>query len=102
MAPGHPLSICLAYTDLPGRALQNNLNLTVQKPGSPRKIVGNSALPQKVTPFDCDNNVERVRIEDPEAGEYLIQVSAANLLNSDGQAFALVVSGKLTSDLRRI
>ena len=97
VAAGHPLSICMAYTDAPGRALQNNLNLLVEPPGGP-KIVGNQNLPLSLQPIDQENNVEVVRIAAPVAGTYLIQLSASNLL-TPGQDFALVVTGALTTGL---
>ena len=94
---GLPLRICLAYTDVPGRALQNNLNLLVQTPSN-AKLTGNFQLRMGLLPMDTDNNVEVVRIEAPPKGDYLIQVTAANLLKPP-QAFALVVTGDLTSSL---
>ena len=90
---GTPLRICLTYTDAPGRALQNNLNLFVQLPDN-TKLVGNFQLRQSLNIPDVDNNVEVVRIPDPKAGSYLIQISATNLLHSP-QDFALVVTGDL-------
>jgi subtilisin family serine protease len=97
VSDGAPLYLCLAYTDLPARGLQNDLNLIVQTP-SGEKHVGNEHLPERLTPLDRGNNVEVVRMENPAAGSYLIQVSAFNLLGQ-GQDFALVVTGDLTSDL---
>ena len=94
---GLPLRICLAYTDVPGRALQNNLNLLVQTPSN-AKLTGNFQLRMGLLPLDTDNNVEVVRIEAPAKGDYLIQVTAANLLKPP-QEFALVVSGDLASKL---
>jgi hypothetical protein len=94
---GARLSFCLAYTDLPARGLQNDLNLIVQTPMG-EKHVGNEHLPERLTPLDRGNNVEVVRIANPPPGSYLIQVSAFNLL-AQGQDFALVATGELTSDL---
>ncbi len=89
--PGLPLRICLAYTDYPGRSLQNNLNLLVQAPDN-TKFTGNAQLRLGLQPLDSDNNVEVVRIAAPLQGNYLIQVSAQNILKSP-QEFALVVTG---------
>lgn len=94
---GLPLRVCLAYTDVPGRALQNNLNLLLQTPSN-AKLTGNFQLRMGLLPLDTDNNVEVVRIEVPQKGDYLIQVTATNLLKPP-QAFALVVTGDLTSKL---
>jgi serine protease AprX len=95
---GMRLSICLVWTDPPGRGLQNNLNLIVEPPGGASKITGNSSLPMALGPFDQENNVELVRIENPVPGSYRLQVAASNLLAVD-QDFALVVTGALTSGL---
>jgi hypothetical protein len=97
VAAGTRLSLCLTWTDAPGRALQNNLNMLVQEPGG-AKIPGNQNLPLALGPIDQENNVELVRIDAPAAGNYLIQISANNLLTLD-QDYALVVTGALTSAL---
>ena len=89
------LRFCLAYTDAPGRSLQNNLNLLVQlrRPdGSQEKLMGNKDLPDALVLPDPDNNVECIRLEQAPAGTYFIQVFAANLLKPK-QDFALVVTG---------
>lgn len=65
------LRICLAYTDYPARALQNNLNLLVQLPDN-SKLTGNRGLRQSITSVDADNNVEIVRIDNAAVGNYLI------------------------------
>lgn len=86
------LRICLAYTDLPARGLQNNLNLLLQDP-SGKKWLGNSQLPKELvlTVPDPDNNVETIKLPNAAAGSYLIQVFAGNLLHGP-QDFALVVT----------
>ncbi len=94
-----PLQFCLAYTDLPARALQNDLNLFIQQVPNGRKWTGNEQLPLRISPVDAENNVEVVRIDTPVKGDYLIQITATNLLGTTGQDFALVVSGDLTSGL---
>jgi subtilisin family serine protease len=97
VAAGVRLSICLVWTDAPGRALQNNLNLLVELPGGV-KVPGNQNLPLALGPVDQENNVELVRVDAPAAGNYLIQIFASNLLTAD-QDFALVVTGALTTGL---
>ena len=86
------LRVCLAYTDLPARGLQNNLSVVVQRGGDAKKYLGNAQLPDALTLPDPDNNLESVRIPQPAAGVYYIQVMAGNLLKGP-QAFALVVTG---------
>ncbi len=95
---GVPLRLCMAYTDLPGRSLQNDLSVMVQDPTG-AKMAGNTGLPE-ITKSDVDNNVEVIRVDDPAPGRWLIQVFARNLLRPP-QDYALVVSGALSSALRR-
>ncbi|GAA0905963.1 hypothetical protein GCM10009557_81160 [Virgisporangium ochraceum] len=100
VSAGLPLRICLAYTDLPGRSLQNDVSLLVAGPAGER-FVGNADVPNALTRSDADNNVEVVRIEEPAAGTYTVQVFARNLLRPP-QDFALVVTGRLASGLKRV
>jgi subtilisin family serine protease len=95
---GVPLRLCMAYTDLPGRSLQNDLSVMVQDPTG-AKTAGNTGLPE-ITKSDVDNNVEVIRVDDPAPGRWLIQVFARNLLRPP-QDYALVVTGALSSALRR-
>jgi len=92
------LRFCLTWTDLPARALQNNLNLFIQHMQTGKKWIGNEYLPMSLKVPDPDNNVEIIRIDNPQAGDYLIQISATNLLRGP-QDFALVVTGDLSSQL---
>ena len=85
------LRICMAYTDAPARSLQNNLNLIVQHVPSKKTFLGNAELPDALTLPDPDNNLETIRIDNPPAGTYFIQIVAANLLKPP-QDFALVVT----------
>ena len=94
-----PLRFCLAYTDIPARALQNDLNIFVQSLSTNQKWLGNQDLPQRLSPVDAENNVEMIRIDTPPAGDYMIQIAASNLLSTTGQDFALVVTGDLQSDI---
>jgi hypothetical protein len=96
-APAGPLRICLAYTDLPMRALQNDLNLFLQLP-SGQKMFGNTQVSDSLHIPDPANNVEIIRIDNPAPGQYLIQIAATNLLKGP-QDFALVVTGEGVSDL---
>jgi hypothetical protein len=98
---GYPLRICLTWTDLPARALQNNLNLFLQHVESGQKWMGNEGLPLSLNIPDPENNVEIIRLDAPQPGAYLLQISATNLLQG-GQDFALVVTGKLDGQLNLI
>lgn len=98
VAGGADLRICLAWTDAPDRGLQNSLVLLVQHLQSNQKWVANADVPLAIASPDPDNNVQLVRIDQPLAGDYLIQISARNLLKPD-QDYALVVAGELSSTL---
>uniref|UniRef100_A0AAU2JJD0 S8 family serine peptidase n=1 Tax=Streptomyces sp. NBC_00049 TaxID=2903617 RepID=A0AAU2JJD0_9ACTN len=99
-AAGLPLRLCMAYTDLPGRSLQNDLSMIVQAPDG-TKHAGNAGLPDQLLATDSTNNVEIVRLAEPETGKYLIHIFARNLLKGP-QDYALVVTGRLTSPLKRL
>jgi serine protease AprX len=97
---GTPLRICLTWTDLPARALQNNLNVVLEDPAK-EKHLGNVDLPQRLGVFDPENNVEVIWIEDPAPGDYMLMCFAHNILKGP-QDFAVVVTGALTSDLQLV
>jgi len=66
------------------------------------KWQGNASLPQSLGIPDPTNNVEVIRIDDPKPGEYWVQISAANLLQTKpGQDFSLVVTAKGLTKLNR-
>jgi serine protease AprX len=94
-----PLRVCLAWTDVPARGLQNRLLLMVDNSSSAvaEKLVGNktAATTLHIAGMDSDpnNNVQIVRVENPEAGQYTIAVTVIDLVPP--QAIALVVTGDL-------
>ena len=88
------LRLCLAYTDVPGRALQNTVNLLLQHQQSMTKWLPNANLPDGFAGRpDGDNNVQSIRVGNAQPGTYFVQVFAANLLKPP-QDFALVVTAK--------
>jgi serine protease AprX len=87
-----PLVVVLAYSDFPGKALVNDLNLIVRGPNGVT-VVGNQA-PGAPASLDANNNVEVVRIAAPAPGAYTIQVVASNVAKGP-QTFALVYAGHL-------
>jgi serine protease AprX len=98
-----PLRICLVWTDIPFRGLQNSLLLLVDnESGEKFTGNGNAAATLKIAGMiaDPNNNVQVVRIEREQikAGTFTIAVTATNLLQPP-QAFALVVTGDLRSPL---
>lgn len=93
------LRITLAYTDPPGRALQNNLNVFLQPPAGP-KLFGNMTLPLGLNQPDATNNVEVIRIDNAAPGPYLIQVVVSNLL--EPQDFALVVTANFATPMTEV
>ena len=99
-----PLRVCLAWTDVPLRGLQNTLLLLADDEFG-EKFVGNcnAAATLKISGMiaDPNNNVQIVRIPTPKAGRFTLAVTATNLLQPP-QAFALVVTGDLKSPLSRM
>ena len=95
-----PASFIYPMFVVPGRGIQNNLDLLLEVPGAVRKRFGNEKVPHGLKGPDPTNNVESIVIEDAPAGDYLIQISATNILKP-AQDYALVVTGRLTSPLRQ-
>jgi subtilisin family serine protease len=86
------LRIVMAYSDFPGVALVNNLNLLVTDPDGVARA-GNSA--EGTAPsFDTVNNVEVVSVTAPATGAWTIEVIGANVPEGP-QRFALAVLGPL-------
>ncbi|MBZ5655031.1 MAG: S8 family serine peptidase [Acidobacteriia bacterium] len=84
-----PLRVVLAYTDYPGPALVNDLNLIVHSP-SGKQYVGNqdgSSLN-----LDAKNNVEVVHIPKPSPGTWKIEIVGSNVPR-EPQDYALVYLG---------
>jgi hypothetical protein len=88
-----PLRIVLAYSDYPGPALVNNLNLVLRAPDN-RVYAGNQRSGSGSLELDNKNNVEAVQIDQPAAGEWRIEVVGANVPQGP-QPFALVVLGHI-------
>ncbi|MDH3638571.1 MAG: S8 family serine peptidase, partial [Gammaproteobacteria bacterium] len=97
---GLAFKICVVWTDRPGRGLQNSLGLILEDPLG-AKHVGNTGRLDVLTTMDRDNNAQIVRFDNPAPGDYMIFLSAINLL-APPQDFALVVSGHLTSSLNEV
>ena len=104
VGPDLPLRLCLAWTDLPLRALQNRLFLIVDNQAG-EKFTGNAnaAATLHIAGLisDPNNNVQVVRIPQPKPGPYTIAITAENLLQPP-QSFALAVTGDLRSALAEL
>ena len=87
------LRIVLAYSDYPGPALVNNLNLIVTDPNGAR-YVGNQAGAGLT--MDGHNNVEVVQVRRPAAGNWKIEVVGSNVPQGP-QPFALVWQAHLAT-----
>ncbi len=93
-----PLRVTLAWTDRPGRGLQQDLDLLIRTPTERKPRMGNPELVRMPgQPLDRTNNVENVVLENPAAGEYLIRVTAFTT-PFEPQGYALMVSGDLDQD----
>jgi Subtilisin-like serine proteases len=88
-----PLRIVLAYSDYPGPALVNNLNLIVRSPDN-QVYAGNQRVGAGPMNLDNKNNVEGVQIDEPTPGEWRLEVIGANVPQAP-QPFALVVLGDI-------
>ena len=85
---GTTLRIALAYTDFPGDALINNLNLIANDP-SGKGFVGNQSSGGGGTlALDATNNVEVIEVKNVKKGKWTINVIASNV-PSGPQDFAL-------------
>jgi len=106
---GYPLRVLLAWTDAPGRFLQNTLQLDVQGPnvhlvGNHEHLYMKDSLFQEAglpgIPFDRNNNVQVVNLKNAAAGQYTVNVLAQNTADpAHYQGYALCVTGSLDSDL---
>lgn len=98
---GEPLEVALAWTDpvavgAGGTALVNDLDLEVVDPHSIAHF-GNAGLNGPAP--DRVNNVEKVVIESPVAGEWIVRVRASEV-GAGRQGFAVVAAGAFDSAVR--
>ncbi|HKG89582.1 MAG TPA: hypothetical protein VKA95_14775, partial [Nitrososphaeraceae archaeon] len=101
LSGGPFLRLCMAYSDLPGRGLQNNLNLSLMHKESGQLWLGNQDRLSHVKIRDPDNNVEVIRLENPLAGTYNVFIDCMNMLLGP-QDFALVLTGENISSLVKV
>lgn len=85
-----PLRAVMAYSDYPGSALINNLNLILIAPDG-RRFVGNQSADGALT-MDVKNNVEVIHAPNPDTGAWAIEVVGSNVPRGP-QDFALVCLG---------
>ena len=85
---GKTLRIVLAYTDFPGDALVNNLNLVAADPSSKGFVGNQSGSSSGTLALDTTNNVEVIEAKNAKKGNWTINVIASNV-PSGPQDFAL-------------
>lgn len=107
------LRVCLAWTDLPGRALQNGLLMQLEDPTGrvrssndevhapvgfevPDPLAGMPGMLKR----DPNNNLHVIRVPAARPGPYVVSIVADNLL-AGPQSFALVLTGP-TGPLERL
>jgi hypothetical protein len=95
LSDASPLRVVLAYSDFPGPALVNNLNLVLHAPSGAWRA-GNQAAGQPQT-LDNRNNVEVVHVTAPGRGRWRIEVVGSSVPEGP-QPFALVILGHLAQD----
>ncbi len=72
--PAQPLRVTLAWTDRPGKGLQNHLYLRLVPPGGGAPIDGD------ITAFPtATNNVQRVHVAAPAAGTWTVEVHGVDV-----------------------
>jgi len=87
---GGTLRIAMVYTDFPGDALINNLNLIVTAPGGTRYTGNQAASAGGSLALDATNNVEVVEVPKAAKGNWTVDVVAGNV-SKGPQDFALAV-----------
>jgi serine protease AprX len=97
LPPGVPwLRLCLVYTDVPGRCVQNILFMQLHHIASNTKWLSNDDQQTSFAPLlirpDRNNNAGIIRMANPADGDYMIQISPDNLPFGGAQDFALVVT----------
>ena len=90
------MRLVLAYSDYPGPALVNNLNLILISPTG-KRYVGNQTSATSLA-LDARNNVEVIQVARAGAGKWTIEVVGANVPQVR-QDFALVGLGAITGAL---
>lgn len=104
------LSLCLVWTDPPARGLQNTLMAVLDNGGLGTKWVSNeqvASLLKLDTPLewsglpihfdrDANNNVHVIRVVKVPPGSYTLTL-IADLLTTETQSFALVVTGAIAA-----
>ena len=87
-----PLRGALAYSDYPGEALVNDLNLMLRSPTG-RSYVGNGR-PGGPLQLDSTDNTEVVQINNPVQGKWIVRIVASSVPHAR-QDYAFVVSGNV-------
>ncbi len=91
-SPAGRFRVVLAYSDFPGSALVNNVNLLVHAPNG-KIYVGNSGGGATLN-ADTTNNTEVVDIAKPKPGLWSIEVMGSNVPHGP-QPFAIVYRGRV-------
>lgn len=92
------IRITMAYTDYPGRSIQNKISLFADldnndhsNPNTQKWIGNEGAYKPLGSNIDKINNIEIIRIHQAIPGSYFIVVSATNIINGP-QDFSLVIT----------
>lgn len=89
------LRMCLVFVDSSKTAIQNDLNLIIKLDGTINKWTGNEGINRdlfKDRVNDFQNNIEVVRIEEAQPGQYMISIIATKAQLKEDVAYALVVT----------
>jgi subtilisin family serine protease len=81
------LRIVMCYSDFPGSALINNLNMIVTSPAG-KKMVGNQRTGSTGLSLDATNNVEVIQVGKAKSGTWTVDIVGSNVAKGP-QDFAL-------------
>ncbi|CAN5455252.1 hypothetical protein BH10PSE14_BH10PSE14_30740 [soil metagenome] len=90
-----PLAVTMCWTDPPGRGLNHELDLLLIAPDGTKNVGNNALVRLPYQKSDRTNNVEKVVIETPMAGEWIVMVTAYNTYKH-AQGFGLAATGDIT------
>jgi len=87
-----PLRIVLAYSDYPGSALVNDLNLLMVSPNGTTHVANQSG---GLLQLDSVNNVEVIQIASPRTGRWTARIVGSNVPHGP-QDYAVVCRGHVS------
>lgn len=94
-AADRPLAVTMCWTDPPGRGLNHELDLLLIAPDGTKHVGNNALVRLPYQKSDRINNVEKIVIDAPTTGEWVVMVTAYNTYKH-AQGFGLAATGDIT------